>query len=407
MREAERGLISPGAPPEAAPGAPPVAPTTRASPLPRILCVDDEPAVLKVLTRALEHDFEIVTANDPMKALVLLEHGMDFSVVISDMRMPQMDGAEFLSRVRRISPNSTRLALTACLERELPAEEVFGILTKPCPINLLHASVQAAVEHHVMRMLLARNESTRVPEPQRVDLRPLDRDPRLLPQLPELEFDPWQVARAMGNAATRTASGTPATGTTTGIVSDASADAEAPRLSMLAGVAEKFFRLGHGREAERILRPALWDFLQRCEGNRRSIESGIARAAPSYIHHYPANYAANHAPSHAASHADSDAEDLAEKEIELAGKLALRLATDTNAVQWIDYLFRLFTAVSRPLSPDLIEQLHDLIRRAPGVSRNGFLRYLSTLRACRHEFGPGEHFLIRRIEGLEPLLGRQ
>lgn len=400
MREAERGLISlGGTAPEAAPGAAPGLGTpglgtvtaTTAPALPRILCVDDEPAVLKVLTRALEREFEIVTASDPMKALALLEHGMDFSVVISDMRMPQMDGAEFLSRVRRIAPNSTRLALTACLERELPAEEVFGILTKPCPINLLHASVHAAVEHHVMRTLLARNEGTRVPEPQRNDRiggRPLDRDPRLLPRLPELEFDPWHVARAMRDPETRTtASGAPPAGTTTATVaSNTSADKEAPRLSMLAGVAEKFFRLGHAREAERILRPALWDFLQRCEGNRRSIESGIARAAPSY---------------------DSDAEDLAEKEIELAGKLALRLATDTNAVQWIDYLFRLFTSVSRPLSPDLIEQLHDLIRRAPGVSRNGFLRYLSTLRACRHEFGPGEHFLIRRIEGLEPLLGRQ
>jgi len=366
--------------------------------LPRILCVDDEPAVLKVLTRALEHDFEIVTANDPMKALVLLEHGMDFSVVISDMRMPQMDGAEFLSRVRRIAPNSTRMALTACLERELPPEEVFGILTKPCPINLLHASVHAAVEHHVMQSLLARNEGTRVPEPKRIDLRagrPLDREPRLRPPLPELEFDPWHVARVMGAAARGTTSPATAPETmTAGTGAGTAGDAEAPRLSTLAGVAEKFFRLGHSREAERILRPALWDFLQRCEGNRRHIESGIERHAPRIVKSYVDSYA------------DTYAENHAEKEVELAGKLALRLATDTNAVQWIDYLFRLYTAASRPLSSDLIEQLHDLMRRASGVSRNGFLRYLSALRACRHEFGPGEHFLIRRIEGLEPLLGQ-
>jgi CheY-like chemotaxis protein len=410
MRDAERGLTSLGGPPpDIASGAPPAAEAPRpAAPLPRILCVDDEPAVLKVLTRALERDFEIVTANDPMKALVLLEHGMDFSVVISDMRMPQMDGAEFLSRVRRIAPNSTRLALTACLERELPAEEVFGILTKPCPINLLHASVHAAVEHHVMRTLLARTDNTLVPEPQRIDRlggpRPLDRDPRLRPQLPEIEFDPWHVARVMGasargttpplttTASTMTAGTEAATGAGTG------ADSEAPRLSMLAGVAEKFFRLGHAREAERILRPALWDFLQRCEGNRRSIESGIERHAPRRVE--------SHAAGYGGSYAESYAENQGEREIELAGRLAVRLATDTNSVQWIDYLFRLFTAVGRPLSPDLIEQLHDLIRRTPGVSRNGFLRYLGALRASRHEFGPGEHFLIRRIEGLEPLLGQ-
>ena len=401
MREAERELIPPGGPaPDAAPVAPVVAAPSapeRASQLPRILCVDDEPAVLKVLTRALEHDFEIVTANDPMKALVLLEHGIDFSVVISDMRMPQMDGAEFLSRVRRIAPRSTRLALTACLERELPAEEVFGILTKPCPINLLNASVHAAVEHHVLQALLARSESVRVPEPKRIagvsfdpvetELephlpglisapRPLDRDPRLLPQLPdrqlpELEFDPWHVARAMRAAA-------------------AAEGSETPRLSMLAGVAEKFFRLGQAREAERILRPALWDFVQRCEADRRCINRGILRDFERMT-----GYGDEHG-----------AESGVESEVELAGKLALRLATDTNAVQWIDYLFRVFTAVSRPLSPDLIEQLHDLIRRTPGVSRGGFLRYLGALRNCRHEFGPGEHFLIRRIEGLEPLLSQ-
>jgi len=357
--------------------------------VPRILCVDDEPAVLKVLSRALEHDFEIVTANDPMKALVLLEHGMDFSVVISDMRMPQMDGAEFLSRVRRIAPQSTRLALTACLERELPAEEVFGILTKPCPINLLHASVHAAVEHHVLQALLTRGGSARVPEPRRIARvpfgpaeteleplpglisgpRPLPGDPRLLPQLPELEFDPWHIARAVRAAA--------ATDTV---------DPEAPRLSTLAAVAEKFFRLGHGREAERILRPVLWDFLQRCEADRRCLERGIPRDVERA--------------------AEIGTENGTENEVELAGKLALRLATDTNAVPWIDYLFRIFTAVSRPLPPELIEQLHDLLRRTPGVSRGGFLRYLGALRAARHDFGPSEHFLIRRIEGLEPLLSQ-
>src|SRR5690348_6519245 len=115
---------------------------------PRILCVDDEPAMLKVLSRSLASEFEVVTSNDPMKALVLLEHGMDFSVVISDMKMPQMDGAEFLARVARIAPNCTRLALTACLERELSRDDLFGFFTTPCPLNVLIRIVQATVEHY-------------------------------------------------------------------------------------------------------------------------------------------------------------------------------------------------------------------------------------------------------------------
>jgi CheY-like chemotaxis protein/pSer/pThr/pTyr-binding forkhead associated (FHA) protein len=118
--------------------------------VPRILCVDDEPAMLSIVRRALIAQFEIVTFDDPVAALALLEHGDRFSVVISDMRMPQMDGADFLARVRAIDPSSTRLALTACLERELPLDAVFGILTKPCPLNLLLESVNAAVLEHAL-----------------------------------------------------------------------------------------------------------------------------------------------------------------------------------------------------------------------------------------------------------------
>ena len=112
------------------------------------------------------------------------------------------------------------------------------------------------------------------------------------------------------------------------------------------------------------MRPALWDLLQRCEATPRA----------------------------------------SEREVELAAKLALRLSEDARSPHWINYVFRIFTSVSRPLSTDLIEQLHDLMRRVPGINRTAYLRYLSALRACRHEFGPGEHFLIRRIEGLEPLI---
>jgi CheY-like chemotaxis protein len=308
----------------------------------------------------LESQFEVVTANDPMKALVLLEHGMDFSVVISDMKMPQMDGAEFLARVARIAPNCTRLALTACLERELSSDEVFGILTKPCPLNLLHASVQAAVEQHALQITLqaglARSAGQPVPPPTirgasiprrelqvpgvRASLQEAGQETDTL-VLPHLAFDPWA------------ASAPPAL-----------RPSDAPRLSVLAGVAEKFFRLDNAPEAERILRPALWDLLMRCEADRRA----------------------------------------SEREIDLAGKLALRLAEDMHSPHWIDYVFRVYTSLSRPLSTELIEMLHDLIRAVPGTSRGSYQRYLSALRACRHEFGPGEHFLIRRIEGLQPLI---
>lgn len=120
--------------------------------LPRILCVDDDPAVLAVLSRSLRAHFDAVTTPDPLLALSWLERDPDFSVVIADLTMPLMDGAVFLAKVRRLAPASTRLALTGCLERQLPPEDAFGILTKPCPPNLLYESVAAAVQHHWLVM---------------------------------------------------------------------------------------------------------------------------------------------------------------------------------------------------------------------------------------------------------------
>ncbi len=126
-------------------------------PASRILCVDDEPAMLNILSRALGQRFEVVTLADPAAALALMERGTSFAVVISDMKMPQMDGAQFLAQVKRIAPNTTRLALTACLERELSADEVFGILTKPCPLALLTESVAAAAQQHLMLLRQSRS----------------------------------------------------------------------------------------------------------------------------------------------------------------------------------------------------------------------------------------------------------
>jgi CheY-like chemotaxis protein len=117
--------------------------------LPRVLCVDDEPAILTMLERALRSEFEVVTQGDPMAALALVQHG-GFSVVMSDMKMPGMTGSTFLERVKNLAPNSTRLALTAGLDWQLPPDVAFGILTKPCPLPLLQATVTAAAQCYAL-----------------------------------------------------------------------------------------------------------------------------------------------------------------------------------------------------------------------------------------------------------------
>jgi CheY-like chemotaxis protein len=122
---------------------------SRATALPRILCVDDEPAILTMLERALCSQFEVVTLDDPVAALALIEHGR-FSVIMSDMRMPSMPGTAFLEQARTLAPTSMRLAFTAGLDWQLPPDIAFGVLTKPCPLPLLQATVSAAAQCHAL-----------------------------------------------------------------------------------------------------------------------------------------------------------------------------------------------------------------------------------------------------------------
>jgi len=134
--------------PEATPGANAAESGIRAAGArPRVLCVDDEPQVLAMLARTLGRNFEVVTLEDPLAALELVRDG-SFSVVISDMLMPRMSGTAFLERVKHLAPDTTRLALTGCLESQLPPGVAVGIVTKPFRVPLLHETVSAAVQCH-------------------------------------------------------------------------------------------------------------------------------------------------------------------------------------------------------------------------------------------------------------------
>jgi YesN/AraC family two-component response regulator len=77
-----------------------------------ILLVDDEPAVLEGLQRLLHQDLRIETAVGGERGLEILQTNGSFAVVVSDMRMPLMDGAQFLSKVKALAPNVVRMMLT-------------------------------------------------------------------------------------------------------------------------------------------------------------------------------------------------------------------------------------------------------------------------------------------------------
>ena len=68
--------------------------------LARVLCVDDEPNVLAAIERNLFGEFEVVVAKSGEAGLDAVRWGEKFAVIVSDMRMPGMDGATFLAKAR-------------------------------------------------------------------------------------------------------------------------------------------------------------------------------------------------------------------------------------------------------------------------------------------------------------------
>lgn len=102
---------------------------------PRVLCVDDEPSVLRSLNWLLRSRFDVSSATDAHEGLELVRNS-EFDVVISDQRMPGMTGTEFLERVKETSPHTMRLLLTGYSEytdvlRSVNDSEVFRFINKP------------------------------------------------------------------------------------------------------------------------------------------------------------------------------------------------------------------------------------------------------------------------------------
>jgi response regulator RpfG family c-di-GMP phosphodiesterase len=120
---------------------------------PRVLCVDDEPNVLEALATNIGRRYEVQTAISGVQALEQLAIDPRKAVIVSDMRMPVMDGATFLAKTRELAPDAVRILLTGQtdLESAIAAVnngQIFRFLTKPCAPPVLLASIAAAVEQH-------------------------------------------------------------------------------------------------------------------------------------------------------------------------------------------------------------------------------------------------------------------
>ncbi|NEP81777.1 MAG: response regulator [Okeania sp. SIO3B3] len=131
---------------------------------PKILVVDDELDNLDLLYRTFHKDYKVLQAKSGLEALEILETSGEVAVIISDQRMPRMNGTEFLSLTAKQYPDTIRILLTGFTDVEdlveaINSGKVFKYLTKPWNAQELKGLVKQAVETH--NVLKSRTEELR------------------------------------------------------------------------------------------------------------------------------------------------------------------------------------------------------------------------------------------------------
>jgi len=121
-----------------------------------ILCVDDEANVLRSLKRLfLDEDYEIVTAESGSEGLAILQQRQPVQVVISDYRMPEMDGVDFLRQVHERWPETVRIVLsgyadTAAVVSAINEGQIYKFIPKPWNDDELKMTIAKAVERYFL-----------------------------------------------------------------------------------------------------------------------------------------------------------------------------------------------------------------------------------------------------------------
>ncbi|MGC1308499.1 MAG: SpoIIE family protein phosphatase [Phormidesmis sp.] len=123
----------------------------------KLLVVDDEPDNLDLLYRTFRRDFKVFKADSGAQALTMLEAQGEMAIIISDQRMPKMNGTEFLSRTVERFPDTIRMVLTGYTDVEdlvsaINSGKVFKYITKPWnPKKLKEVIAQAAETYKVIK----------------------------------------------------------------------------------------------------------------------------------------------------------------------------------------------------------------------------------------------------------------
>jgi len=124
----------------------------------KILCVDDEKNVLKSLERLfMDCDFEFISATSGEEGLEILKNGEEVQLIISDYRMPVMNGVDFLKEVYRIWPDTVRIVLsgyadTVSIVEAINEGHIYKFIPKPWNDDELKVTISKALDYYLMKM---------------------------------------------------------------------------------------------------------------------------------------------------------------------------------------------------------------------------------------------------------------
>src|SRR5947209_13397322 len=123
----------------------------------RILLVDDDTALLQALSQLVSlrmTDVQVDTSDSALQVLELIK-AQDYDAIVSDIKMPGMDGLTLLSRIQQVRPETPTLLITGHGEHDLAVQALRGgaydFIQKPIDRDYLVAALQRAIQSHQLR----------------------------------------------------------------------------------------------------------------------------------------------------------------------------------------------------------------------------------------------------------------
>lgn len=119
----------------------------------KVLLVDDDPDILSAYKRNLHKKFQLFSAQSAAEGLDILKASGPLAAIVSDFRMPGMDGIQFLTQARSLYPDTIRIMLTGQADMQAAIDainqgNIFRFLNKPCPSELLIETLHTAIEQY-------------------------------------------------------------------------------------------------------------------------------------------------------------------------------------------------------------------------------------------------------------------